>query len=84
MKKHCVDCGIIFYTDDPDKERCELCEDDRNEEDDADCDYLKNWYRLRRYRRRYRFMKPGIAKRIAYVLIFLMHWVNEKFIRGCD
>ena len=30
MKKHCIDCGIIFYTDDP-----ECCEDDRkgDEED---------------------------------------------------
>ena len=35
MKKHCIDCGIIFYTDDPDQVRCEGCKDDRkgDEED---------------------------------------------------
>lgn len=34
MKKHCVDCGIIFYTDDPDQVRYECCEDDRKEDED--------------------------------------------------
>lgn len=32
MKRHCIDCGIIFYTDDPDQVRCECCEDDRRDE----------------------------------------------------
>ena len=26
MTKRCIDCGIIFQTDDPEQERCELCE----------------------------------------------------------
>lgn len=34
MKKRCVDCGIIFYTDDPDRVRCECCEDDRKEDEE--------------------------------------------------
>lgn len=29
MTKRCTDCGVIFQTDDPEKERCDICEDDR-------------------------------------------------------
>lgn len=33
MKKHCVECGIIFETYNPEQERCELCNDDRENEE---------------------------------------------------
>lgn len=84
MTKRCTDCGIIFQTDDPQKTRCDLCEDDRKEEEDADCDYLKNWYRLRRYGRRYLNTKPGVIRGVYGLLLRLMNWVNETCIRGCD
>lgn len=33
MTKKCKDCGIIFTTDNPEQERCPLCEDDRKAEE---------------------------------------------------
>ena len=84
MKKRCKDCGIIFYTDDPYKVRCELCEDDRKEEENADSEYLKNWYCIRRYSRRYTNTPPGIIHTVYGVLLRLMNWVNETLIGGYD
>lgn len=84
MTKRCVDCGIIFQTDDPEKERCELCEDDRKDEEEADSDYLRNCYRIFRYKRRYENTKPGIIKILYFTLLRLMIWVNEHLIRGCE
>lgn len=84
MEKRCVDCGIIFLTDEPEKERCDLCEDDRREEEDADSEYEKNWYRIRRYGRRYVNTPTGVIHTIFGGLLRLMNWVNETWIRGCD
>ncbi len=83
-EKRCVDCGIIFYTFDPEQERCDLCEDDRECEEDADSDYVKNWYRICRYGRRYINTPPGVSCTIFGGLLRLMNWVNETLIRGCD
>lgn len=82
MDKHCADCGIIFFTDDPEKERCELCEDDRREEEDADSDYVRNYCRIRIYSRRYLNSKPGLLRKISGLLIRAMIWVNENLIGG--
>lgn len=82
MEKRCVECGIIFYTFDPEQERCDLCEDDRREEEDADSDYARNWYRLRIYSRRYLNSKPGPLREISGLLIRAMNWVNENLIGG--
>lgn len=83
MTKRCKDCGVIFETEDESVERCCLCEDDREDEEDADSDYAKNWYRIRRYGRRYVNMKPGIVKCIMGLLVRAMNWANEN-IRGCE
>ena len=84
MTKRCKDCGVIFQTDNPDKERCDLFEDDRKNEDDAETDYRKNWYRIRRYGRRYINTPPGFFRTAYGLLIRFMNWINEKMIRGCD
>lgn len=84
MTKRCIDCGIIFQTDDQEQERCELCEDDRKDEEEADSDYLRNCYRIFRYNRRYVNTKPGIIKILFFILLHLMNWVNEHLIRGCE
>lgn len=83
MTKKCKDCGIIFTTDNPEQERCTLCEDDRKAEDEADNDYDRNASRLRIYHRRYLHSKKGILKTVYGVLLLAMYWTNEKLIRGC-
>lgn len=81
-EKRCVDCGIIFYTFDSEQERCDLCEDDRQEEEDNDSDYIKNYHRIRIYSRRYLNSKPGLLRDISGILIRAMNWVNENLIGG--
>lgn len=84
MKKRCIDCGIIFYTDDPDQVRCECCEDDRRDEEEADSDYLKNCYRISRYSRRYENTQLGIIKILFFVLLRSLYWMNKHLIKGSE
>lgn len=77
LTKRCIDCGIIFTTDDPDKERCDLCEDDRREEDEADNDYVRNVHRIRRHRRRYLNTEKGLLKLVYGLLLNIMERVNK-------
>ena len=72
MKKHCIDCGIIFYTD------------DRRDEEEADSDYLKNCYRISRYSRRYENTQLGIIKILFFVLLRSLYWMNEHLIKGSE
>lgn len=82
MTKKCKECGIIFQTDNEDQDVCVLCEDDRKNEEEAEDEYIKNTFYLRR---RYRWLMnqpEGIFKKLFQALYRAMHWINEHGIKG--
>lgn len=78
MTKRCIDCGIIFTTDEPERERCDLCEDDRKAEEDADSEYDRVAHVIRRHKRRRLNCTSRFKKWLYGILVKILERIHKN------